>query len=52
MHAISKEIATQPALWRKAADIAPALAGMLPAPGEHAVAIGCGTYLARSVVLP
>lgn len=43
MHAITREIATQPALWRKAADIAPALAGVLPAPGEQAVAIGCGT---------
>jgi len=50
MHAITSEIASQPALWRKAADMAPALAGPLPAPGEPAVAIGCGTshHIARA----
>ena len=43
MRAITTEIASQPALWRKAASVAPAVAGLLPAPGEPAAAIGCGT---------
>jgi len=43
MHAITSEIASQPALWRKAAAMAPALGGLLPPPGESAAAIGCGT---------
>jgi fructoselysine-6-P-deglycase FrlB-like protein len=50
MHAITREIASQPALWRTAADMAPAVEGLLPAPGETAVAIGCGTsyHIARA----
>ncbi len=36
------EIATQPALWRRAAQIAPRAAG-LPAPGERVAVTGCGT---------
>ncbi len=50
MRAITGEIASQPALWRKAAGIAPAAAGLLPAPGEPAAAIGCGTshHIARA----
>jgi len=43
MRAITGEIASQPALWRKAAAMAPAITGRLPAPGEPAAAIGCGT---------
>jgi fructoselysine-6-P-deglycase FrlB-like protein len=43
MRAITSEIASQPTLWRKAAAMAPAVVGRLPAPGEPAVAIGCGT---------
>ena len=43
MRAITSEIASQPALWRKAAALAPAVVGRLPEPGEPAVAIGCGT---------
>jgi fructoselysine-6-P-deglycase FrlB-like protein len=43
MRAITSEIASQPALWRKAAGVAQAVAGLLPAPGEPAAAIGCGT---------
>jgi len=43
MRAITGEIASQPALWRKAAGMAPAVTGRLPAPGEPAAAIGCGT---------
>ncbi len=45
MRAITNEIASQPALWRKAAGVASAVAGLLPAPGEPAAAIGCGTSL-------
>ena len=50
MRAITSEIASQPALWRKAADMALAVAGRLPAPGEPAAAIGCGTshHIARA----
>jgi fructoselysine-6-P-deglycase FrlB-like protein len=43
MRAITSEIASQPALWRKAAGVAQAAAAVLPAPGEPAAAIGCGT---------
>jgi len=43
VRAITSEIASQPALWRKAASVAAAAAGSLPAPGEPAAAIGCGT---------
>jgi fructoselysine-6-P-deglycase FrlB-like protein len=43
VHSITSEIASQPALWGMAADMAPAVAGLLPAPGEPAAAIGCGT---------
>jgi fructoselysine-6-P-deglycase FrlB-like protein len=50
MRAITSEIASQPALWRKAAGLAPAVTGLLPAPGEPAAAIGCGTsyHIARA----
>jgi len=50
MRAITNEIASQPALWRKAASVAPAVAGLLPAPGEPVAAIGCGTshHIARA----
>src|SRR5215468_648495 len=50
MRAITSEIASQPALWRKAVSVAPAVTGLLPAPGEPAVAIGCGTshYIAQA----
>ena len=50
MRAITSEIASQPALWRKAVGLAPAAAGLLPAPGEPAAAIGCGTshHIARA----
>jgi fructoselysine-6-P-deglycase FrlB-like protein len=36
------EIASQPALWRRAAKTAPGLAG-LPRPGERVAVTGCGT---------
>jgi fructoselysine-6-P-deglycase FrlB-like protein len=50
MRAITSEIASQPTLWRKAAAMAPAVVGRLPAAGEPAVAIGCGTshHIARA----
>jgi fructoselysine-6-P-deglycase FrlB-like protein len=50
MHAIASEIASQPELWRRAAAMAPAVGGLLPVPGEPAVAIGCGTshHIARA----
>jgi fructoselysine-6-P-deglycase FrlB-like protein len=50
MRAITSEIASQPALWRKAAGLAAGVAGLLPAPGEPAAAIGCGTsyHIARA----
>jgi fructoselysine-6-P-deglycase FrlB-like protein len=50
VRAITSEIASQPALWRKAVGMAPAVASLLPAPGEPAAAIGCGTsfHVARA----
>jgi fructoselysine-6-P-deglycase FrlB-like protein len=45
VRAITSEIGSQPALWRKTTGMAPAVAGLLPAPGEPAAAIGCGTSL-------
>ena len=50
MRAITSEIASQPALWRKAAAMAPAVVALLPALGESAVVIGCGTshHIARA----
>lgn len=40
---ILDEIASQPQCWRTAAARAPALEGILPASGEQAAMIGCGT---------
>ena len=50
MRAITSEIASQPALWRKAAGMAAAAAASLPVPGEPVAAIGCGTsyHVARA----
>ena len=45
MSAIEREISTQPADWRRAAEVAAQHAAVLPAPGERVVAIGCGTSL-------
>jgi fructoselysine-6-P-deglycase FrlB-like protein len=46
---IAREIASQPACWRRAATLAPKFAAALPAHGERVVAVGCGTslYVAR-----
>jgi fructoselysine-6-P-deglycase FrlB-like protein len=45
-----QEIASQPACWRRAAALAPAAAGMLPAAGERVAVVGCGTswFIAQS----
>ena len=45
-----REIASQPACWRQAADLAESVADVLPAPGERVAVIGCGTswFIAQS----
>jgi CRISPR-associated protein Cas5a/b/c len=45
-----QEIASQPACWRRAAQLAQAVAGSLPAPGERVAVVGCGTswFIAQS----
>jgi fructoselysine-6-P-deglycase FrlB-like protein len=41
---MSSEIASQPAVWRRAAALGRELpAGLLPAPGERVALVGCGT---------
>jgi fructoselysine-6-P-deglycase FrlB-like protein len=44
------EIASQPACWRRAAELAPAVADVLPALGERVAVVGCGTswFIAQS----
>jgi fructoselysine-6-P-deglycase FrlB-like protein len=44
------EIASQPGCWRRAAELAPRVAGLLPAPGERVAVAGCGTswFIAQS----
>jgi fructoselysine-6-P-deglycase FrlB-like protein len=43
--AIEHEIATQPAVWRRAAALAPNVAAQLPPAGARLAVIGCGTSL-------
>jgi fructoselysine-6-P-deglycase FrlB-like protein len=45
-----QEIASQPGCWRRAAALAPEVAGVLPAPGERVAVVGCGTswFIAQS----
>jgi fructoselysine-6-P-deglycase FrlB-like protein len=43
MNVTVSEIASQPAMWRRAADLLPAVAAQLPAPGERVAVVGCGT---------
>jgi fructoselysine-6-P-deglycase FrlB-like protein len=43
MSEIAREIASQPACWRRAAEIGAQRAATLPAPGSRAGAVGCGT---------
>jgi fructoselysine-6-P-deglycase FrlB-like protein len=50
MGSIEREIASQPACWRRAAVLAGDVAGLLPAPGERVAVAGCGTswFMAQS----
>ena len=43
MSEIAREIASQPACWRRAAEIGGRSGATLPAPGSRAAAVGCGT---------
>src|SRR5215470_9610981 len=45
-----QEIASQPACWRRAAQLARDAAGSLPAVGERVAVVGCGTswFIAQS----
>ena len=45
-----QEIASQPACWRRAGDLAADVAGSLPARGERVAVVGCGTswFIAQS----
>ncbi len=45
-----REVASQPACWRRAADLAASAAGVLPASGERVAVAGCGTswFMAQS----
>ena len=43
MSVTSEEIRSQPELWERAGALAGTLDGILPAPGEDAAVIGCGT---------
>jgi len=45
MSYVAQEIATQPATWRRAAEVARAAAGSLPAAGQRTAVVGCGTSL-------
>lgn len=40
---VSAEIASQPEVWREAAELAGRSAGVLPQPGERVAVVGCGT---------
>jgi fructoselysine-6-P-deglycase FrlB-like protein len=44
------EIASQPACWRRAAELAPGVTHLLPARGERVAVVGCGTswFIAQS----
>jgi CRISPR-associated protein Cas5a/b/c len=43
MSEIAHEIASQPACWRRAAEIGAGSRAILPSPGSRAAAVGCGT---------
>ena len=45
MSYLAEEIASQPACWSTAIEMAGAAASALPAPGERVAAIGCGSSL-------
>lgn len=40
---VTQEIASQPACWRRAAELLPDVQRLLPRPGERVAVIGCGT---------
>jgi fructoselysine-6-P-deglycase FrlB-like protein len=40
---VTAEIASQPEVWARAIDLAGAVAGQLPKPGERVAFVGCGT---------
>src|SRR5215467_12803264 len=48
--ATAMEIDSQPDCWRRAAALLPAVAGLLPEPGERVAVAGCGTswFIAQS----
>jgi fructoselysine-6-P-deglycase FrlB-like protein len=50
MSEIASEVASQPACWRKAVEMATAMEAELPRLGERVAAVGCGTslYVARA----
>ncbi|MFF1556570.1 SIS domain-containing protein [Streptomyces sp. NPDC058279] len=50
MSHVAHELATQPACWERAAELAPARRAVLPRPGERAAIVGCGTsfYMAQA----
>ena len=43
MSVTTDEIRSQPKLWERAGALAASLDGILPAPGEQAAIVGCGT---------
>ena len=45
MSSIDREVATQPELWRRSAELAASLRDTLPASGEQLAIAGCGTSL-------
>lgn len=51
MSEIEREIASQPACWRRAAELAEAAAGSLPHAGARVAVVGCGTsfHMAKAV---
>lgn len=53
MSITADEIATQPSMWRRAAALAHDVSGILPAPGESACIVGCGTslYMAQAAAV-
>jgi fructoselysine-6-P-deglycase FrlB-like protein len=48
-----REIASQPAAWRHAADLAGEVGSQLPSPGQRIAVIGCGTslYIAQAAAV-
>jgi fructoselysine-6-P-deglycase FrlB-like protein len=45
MASIEREIASQPAVWRRAAELASVADGSMPEPGARLAIVGCGTSL-------